>query len=1605
MYPQNSKSGATRSRLSNFDGFVDRVPVLHPRLCGHNRISACSANRILCASRIALLVTILIVARTGHAQMLDRNGNGASDLWELVHNAENFTADFDSDGDGVSNCFEATAGTDPRDARSVPRISGYELATNGLQRTFQVMIPGVPGKRYELQSSEMPGANAKNGWIIEGSLVSRASASVIITAPADRPARFFRMSVADVDTDGDGLNDWEEYQFGLDPLSAHSNGQMDNSGVTMNDYRYVTNRLASQSLASLMAGTLAARPRSAEPVCAVAASGGFPIAASVTPTGTGLTGNYYTNASTTYTNAVNFHPTNLFLTRNDAVIDFTWGPAISPNLSNGNHTVRWTGQVQPQYSETYFFETRTDDGVKLWVNDKLLIDRWQIQNSTWTNAITLVADVRYNIRMEYFTRGGSARARLSWFSPSQPRQVIPSNRLYPSEGGYEPGGVTSTLNAYGFVGQPFTYTVTGANSPLSYGASNVPPGLTFNTTNGILDGVPSLAGVFDVSIAVTNAVGVGEAVLRLEIFDTGSSVTREIWSNVLGTSVTNIPLHLPASQTNSLGNLEGITNFGDNYGERIRGYLVAPVTGNYYFWIAANSSAELWISNDKEPANKVRRAFVAYPKVTTPRQWTVQPNQKSAWLALEAGRRYYIEILHKASSGAIDHWSVGWLLDPTGTNTAPSGVVPGYVLAPHVDTLPAEIPGTLYSANMVAQSGALSSGVGSATLRLSADESQAVLRYGHSGLSTPVTAKHIHADTYLGKNPQGQIVFDIDTATPEPDGSYVWQIAPSGTLTAADIVEIIKQGKSYINVHTVNYPAGEINGHFGLAAGTASFTPPPPPPAWVKDHSSSNAAARFLQQATFGASPAEIKTVRAYGYEGWINRQFRLRPSGHLTNVFATASSDPNAAYSGSQTFNTWWKHSVTAPDQLRQRVAFALNQIMVVSESGPLLDNSRALSSYYDTLAKHSFGNFRDLLEAVTLTPGMGIYLDMRRNAKGNLALGTHPNENYAREILQLFSVGLNRMWPDGTLVINSDGDLVPTYDQDVIIGFSHVFTGWNYWQTNQANKRLPVNWNPSANYTNPMVLVPTHHELGTKLLLDNVVLPAAWGTQADPGNTNCDAYCSRDLKLALDNIFKNENVGPFICRQLIQRMVTSHPSRDYLYRVVQKFNDNGKGVRGDMQAVIKAILLDYEARSTNTLSMPTHGKMREPLLRATSIARALPAPLPLKASYKQSGSQAITITSSRPHRLNNGDDVNLYFGTRSGPASRNYNDVTVTGPNTFTVNVSGASFGTYGQAANTITVTNSGHGLTVGQQVYLTFTSGGAASAVYTVVSVVSSSVFTVATSSFAVRAGTCSFGKWSGIGYIQSGTNITFITSAPHGLAVGRYVCVDFLGVGSSTNGSYRVTKVVSPTRFTIVSTASANRIESDSTLFPLVAAPVIRSGGVTVRYSTWNMGYTDGGSSSSLSQTPLNAPTVFNFFFPDYKFQGILASAGLTTPEFQLTSDTSTILQMNFLSGAIFSSGGNTNGLSSFASGNGSIMLDLGPWMTPANTSNAGIPGLVDNLNTLLCSGQLSPASKTIIINYVVGLPFTNPIPTNSQMRDRVRAIVHLITASPEFIVQR
>ena len=371
----------------------------------------------------------------------------------------------------------------------------------------------------------------------------------------------------------------------------------------------------------------------------------------------------------------------------------------------------------------------------------------------------------------------------------------------------------------------------------------------------------------------------------------------------------------------------------------------------------------------------------------------------------------------------------------------------------------------------------------------------------------------------------------------------------------------------------------------GSSSGGGGVTPPPPPPPPPPGPTATESF-QLLNQATFGATAADVQTVIDLGLEGWIDEQMALPASLQLPHIRA----QPIPQFLGQlhqDRVDIWFRHAVNAPDQLRQRVAFALSEIFVVSQLGALNNFPYMVSDYYDTLAAHAFGNYRELLEAVTLHPAMGIYLSMLGNEKPNPALNIRPDENYARELMQLFSIGLVELNLDGTTVLDSQNQPVPTYDQAVIEGFAHVFTGWNFAGFANFEFARPTDFNR----TTPMQLYPDFHDTGSKLLLDGVLLPA--------GQTG-----EQDLAAALDNVFQHDNVGPFIAVRLIQRLVTSNPSPAYVARVASVFNDNGEGVRGDLGAVTKAILLDEEARPD--FSMELDGKLKEPLLRLTQLWRA---------------------------------------------------------------------------------------------------------------------------------------------------------------------------------------------------------------------------------------------------------------------------------------------------------------------------------------------------------------------------------------------------------------
>jgi uncharacterized protein (DUF1800 family) len=490
---------------------------------------------------------------------------------------------------------------------------------------------------------------------------------------------------------------------------------------------------------------------------------------------------------------------------------------------------------------------------------------------------------------------------------------------------------------------------------------------------------------------------------------------------------------------------------------------------------------------------------------------------------------------------------------------------------------------TLYLATLRAQGTVNSQGSGTASLRLSADGTQAIFAFQFSNLTGPITSMHIHAA-------DGTILFDVDEAIPQPDGTYIWVFTPMGAYSVADIIAFLRSGQIYFNIHTAMYPTGEIKGFFQPATGAVVAPVPTPPPPLPSGTPTVADVGRFLSQATFGATDALITTVQNQGFDAFLNQQFAAPVSSHLAFVDASGVSPLTIT----QTNDAWWTFAISGPDQLRQRVAFALSEILVVSNSAKELGSKDgALPAYYDVLVSGAFGNFRQLLENITLNPAMGAYLDMLKNDKANASGTRLPNENFAREIMQLFSIGLYNLNLDGSLTLSASGFPIPTYDQEAILGMAAVFTGWTYAQTTN-----PPVFNPPAEWRHPMVNVASHHSPGSKTILNSVLIPA--GQPA-----------TQDLATTLDTILNHPNVGPFFCRQLIQRLVTSNPSPGYLYRVTAVFNDNGQGVRGDLQAVVRAILMDYDARVPVTTSQGV-GHEREPVIRLANLLRAFNASSP---------------------------------------------------------------------------------------------------------------------------------------------------------------------------------------------------------------------------------------------------------------------------------------------------------------------------------------------------------------------------------------------------------
>jgi len=374
---------------------------------------------------------------------------------------------------------------------------------------------------------------------------------------------------------------------------------------------------------------------------------------------------------------------------------------------------------------------------------------------------------------------------------------------------------------------------------------------------------------------------------------------------------------------------------------------------------------------------------------------------------------------------------------------------------------------------------------------------------------------------------------------------------------------------------------------------------------------SAEEAQRFLTKSTFGATPSEIERLRTLGYEAWIDEQFSIPQTEVLTitdtavqkrevarrqRLMSEGESNPDVLARGigkgqeaASRMDAWWHAAINGKDQLRQRMAFALSQIFVVSDSnGDSSLRNRAYSRYHDILAENALGNYRQLIEDVTINPAMATFLSLRGSIRFGFSEVTGlPDENYAREALQLFSIGLVELNLDGTAKL-ANGREIETYDQELIGNFARVYTGWQVptgrlYDGYETDELQPWGGEPNS-----------FHDYDSKLLFDNKLLAA-------------DLTTRMDLSEAMDSIFHHPNVAPFISRQLIQRFVTSNPDPAYVERVATVFNDNGEGVRGDLFAVIKAILLDSD--SLNSHSDKNGGKLKEPLLRISQIWRAFNA------------------------------------------------------------------------------------------------------------------------------------------------------------------------------------------------------------------------------------------------------------------------------------------------------------------------------------------------------------------------------------------------------------
>ncbi|QIQ85262.1 DUF1800 domain-containing protein [Erythrobacter sp.] len=408
------------------------------------------------------------------------------------------------------------------------------------------------------------------------------------------------------------------------------------------------------------------------------------------------------------------------------------------------------------------------------------------------------------------------------------------------------------------------------------------------------------------------------------------------------------------------------------------------------------------------------------------------------------------------------------------------------------------------------------------------------------------------------------------------------------------------------------------------------------PPTVLKPQTDEEAA-RFALHAGLSVSPGDVLELRSEGYEAWLDREINQsieQTAEQFLSGLGFEDVDDNQWFFRSDPADYMiWSQLLSGRNSVRKRIALALSEFFVVSVNNITIWPSSAIGAYWDILKSHAFGNFRDLIEAITLNAAMGVFLNTLGNQKADPTTGRVPDENYAREVMQLFSIGLFELNADGTVRTDGAGEPIETYTNDDVTGIAKVFTGYNYDYSGDIKFASPPSQPdldvPEARLLRaPMTADPARrfpfgrdtHSLEEKRFLGTTI-PAGTGAP-------------ESLRIAMDTLFNHPNVGPFFGRQMIQRLVTSNPSPDYVRRVAQAFDDNGSGVRGDLRAVFKAVLLDDEALSPASLTSTTFGKLREPMLRFAQWGRTFGARSDTGAWLMQNLSQSANRLGQSPLR-----------------------------------------------------------------------------------------------------------------------------------------------------------------------------------------------------------------------------------------------------------------------------------------------------------------------------------------------------------------------------------